>query len=216
MIGGRRILHALALLRAVPALQQTTFEMHPDFAILGFAFALVANGIACRADARQIHRIELEFTGWDDVFPARGWLVLMAFAVFVFLVLELRVATAEFVIGHVAVDLPFVQVLHVGFIGEAGVGRNDGALLVNVVGDTQLPEPSFDTLQHRLQGVVFLAFAKGLGVDDDLVFLVHRGHAVIALDRALAGGHFGAFVIGEVALHFLVPFPPAHPWAVRL
>jgi hypothetical protein len=64
--------------------------MHPDFAILGFAFALVANGIACRADARQIHRIELEFTGWDDVFPARGWLVLMAFAVFVFLVLELR------------------------------------------------------------------------------------------------------------------------------
>ena len=55
---------------------------------------------------------------------------------------------------------------------------------------------------------MFLAFAKGLGVDDDLVLLVHRGDPVIALDRALAGGHLGAFVIGDVALHFLVPFPP--------
>jgi len=64
--------------------------------------------------------------------------------------------------------------------------------------------------------VVFLTFAEGLGIDDDLVFLVHRGHSVIALNRALTGGHLAAFVIGDVALHFLVSFPLAHPWAARL
>ncbi len=46
----------------------------------------------------------------------------MTLAILVFLVLELRVATAEFVVRHVAVDLPFVRVLHVGFVGEAGIG----------------------------------------------------------------------------------------------
>jgi len=40
--------------------------------------------------------------------------------------------------------------------------------------------------------------------------------SVIALDRALAGGHLGTFIIGDVVLHFLAPLPPAHPWAVRL
>jgi len=64
--------------------------------------------------------------------------------------------------------------------------------------------------------VVLLTFTEGLGVDDNLVLLVHRGHAVKALDRALAGGHLAAFVIGDVALHFLAPFPLAHPWAARL
>jgi len=216
MISGVRILHALVLLRAVTALQQTALEIGSALAVLICPGTVVLEAFARRASAGQVHRIELEFTGRDDLLPVRDRLVLMALAVFVFLVLELRVATAEFVVGHVAVDLPFVQVLHIGFVGEAGIGGNGGALLVDTVSDTQLPEASFHALQYRLQGVVFLAFAKGLGIDDDLVFSVHRGHAVIALDCALAGGHLGTFVIGEVALHFLVPLPPAHPWAVRL
>src|SRR5690606_39570487 len=216
MVGRCGILHALVFLRAVPALQQTAFEVHADFAILSFACALVADGVARRADARQVDWIELELTGRNDVFPAGGLLVLVTLAVLVFLVLVLRGATAEFVVRHVAVDLPFVQVLHVGFVGEAGISGNDGTLLINVVCDAQLLEAGFHALQYRLQGVVFLAFANGLGVDDDLVLFIHRSHAVIALNRSLAGGHLGAFVIGDVALHFLVPFPPAHPWAVRL
>ena len=39
----------------------------------------------------------------------------MALAVFVFLVGELRILAAELIIGDVAIDLPFVQVLHIGF-----------------------------------------------------------------------------------------------------
>lgn len=63
---------------------------------------------------------------------------------------------------------------------------------------------------------MFLDFAEGLDVDDELVLLVHRGNPVIALYGALTVGHLGSFVISEVALHFLASFPLAHPWAVRL
>jgi len=190
--------------------------VHPGFAVLGFAGALIADGVVRRAGAGEVHRIEPELTGWNDVFPSRFGQVLVPFAVLVLLVLELRITASELVVRNVAVDFPFVQVLHVRFVGEAGIRSNDGALLVDVVGNTQLLEAGFDGFQYWLQGVVFLPFPEGLGIDDDLVFLVHRGHAVIALDRALAGGHFGAFFIGEVAIYFLAPLSPAHPWAVRL
>jgi len=140
----------------------------------------------------------------------------VALAVFVFLVGELRISAAELVIGDVAVDLLFVQILHVSFIGKASVGGHDGAFLVDVLGDAQLLKTRFYLLQNWLQGMMLLAFAEGLSVNDDLVLFIHRGYAVIALDRALAGGHFGTFVIGQIALHFLDSLPPAHPWAVRL
>ena len=58
---------------------------------------------------------------------------------------------------------------------------------------------------------MLLAFAKGLRIDNDLVFLVHRGHAVIALDCALARGHLGRFVIGDVAFDFFDAFAFTHP-----
>lgn len=56
--------------------------------------------------------------------------MLITFVVLVFLVLELRVSAAKLVVRHVAVDLPFVQVFHVGFIGEAGVSSDDSTLLI--------------------------------------------------------------------------------------
>lgn len=70
MIGRSRVLHALVFLRAMPALEKTAFEVHPGLAVLDFPRALIADGIARRANAGQVHRIELEFTGWDDGFPA--------------------------------------------------------------------------------------------------------------------------------------------------
>jgi len=190
--------------------------VHPDLAVLGFPCALVADGVARRAGADEVHRIELELTGWNDVFPGGVRQVLVPLTVLVLLLRKLRVTASEFVVGNVAVYLTFVQVLHVRFVGGAGVGGNDSALLVDVLGNAQLLEAGFHGFQYRLQRVVFLPFPEGLGINDNLVFLVHRGHAIVALDRALAGGHLGAFVIGDVALHFLAPLPPAHPWAVRL
>jgi len=44
--------------------------VHPDLAVLGFAGALVADGISGWTGAGEVHRIELELTGWDDGFPA--------------------------------------------------------------------------------------------------------------------------------------------------
>ena len=46
-----------------------------------------------------------------------------------------------------------------------------------------------------------------LGVDHDLVLLIHRGDAVVALNDAVGGDHFGALVVGDVALHRLAARP---------
>ena len=121
-------MHALVFLGAMPALEKTAFKVHPSLAVLGFAGALVADGISCWTGAGEVHRIELELTSWDDGFPAAFGQTLVPLAVFVLLVLELRISASEFVVRDVAVDLAFVQVLHVGFVGEAGVGGNDGTL----------------------------------------------------------------------------------------
>lgn len=56
---------------------------------------------------------------------------------------------------------------------------------------------------------MFLAFAKGLGIDDDLMFLVDCRHPVIALERALRSRHLGTLVVSEIALHLLAS--PALP-----
>jgi len=68
VIGWCRVLHALVFLRAMPALGETAFEVRPGLAFLGFAGALMADGVAHRADAGEALRIELELTDWDDVF----------------------------------------------------------------------------------------------------------------------------------------------------
>lgn len=101
-------------------------------------------------------------------------------------------------------------------IGKACICGDDGAFLIDVFRNPQLLKTGFDRFQYGLQSVVFLAFAQGLGINNDLMLLIHRGHAVIALNRPFAGGHLGTFVIGDVTLHFLALLSLAHPWAVRL
>ncbi|BBI50700.1 hypothetical protein HORIV_31210 [Vreelandella olivaria] len=95
----------------------------------------------------------------------------MALAVFVFLVGELRISAAELVIRDVAIDLLLVQVLHISFIGKACICGDGGAFLIDVFRNPQLLKTGFDRFQYGLQSVVLLAFAKGLGINDNLVFL---------------------------------------------
>lgn len=40
----------------------------------------------------------------------------------------------------------------------------------------------------------------GLGIDDDLRFLIDGGHTGIALNYALAGGHFGGIIVAAIGL----------------
>src|SRR5690554_7928898 len=136
-------------------LQQAAFEVGTGDTIPIRASRLIMKLLPCRADTGECDRIELEFTGRDDLFPACVWLVLVTLAVFVFLMRELGIPAAEPVVRNVAVDLPFMQVLHIGFVGEAGVGGYYSALLVDVVRDAQFLESGFDTFQNRLQSVVF-------------------------------------------------------------
>src|SRR5690554_3426179 len=195
---------------------QTSLEEQLGLAARVRPLATQPERMARRAVASLRHRIELELAGGNDLFPVFISSRLMALAVLVLLRGELRVTTTEAVVGDIAVDAALVQILHVGFVGEAGIRRHHCAGLVNLLGDAQLLKAGLDRLQHRLQGVMFLAFAEGLGVQDDLMFLVHRRHPVIALDRALAGGHLGGLIVREVALHFLEALPLAPPGVVRL
>lgn len=45
-----------------------------------------------------------------------------------------------------------------------------------------------------------MSFAKGFGIHDHLVLLIHHRHPVIALDDAMAGFHLGTVVIGDITL----------------
>lgn len=49
----------------------------------------------------------------------------------------------------------------------------------------------------------------------DLMFLIHGRNTGVTLDRALARGHLGRLVVGDVTFDFLGPFALAHPWAGR-
>ncbi len=62
----------------MPALEKAAFEVHPGFAVLDFPCALVANGVTRRAGAGEVDRVELELTGWNDVFPTGFGQVLAA------------------------------------------------------------------------------------------------------------------------------------------
>lgn len=126
------VLHAAVLLRTVPALQQSAFKVRSNLAILGFPLPTVGQGCPIGADTAKGYRIELEFAGRKGGFPALVRQVLVPLAVLVFLLGKPRVPATELIVRHIAVDLPLVQVLHIGFIGEASVSGDDGALLVDV------------------------------------------------------------------------------------
>ena len=145
--------------------------MGSGYAVLIGSGALVTQGFSGGTDARHRNRVELEFTGGNHVFPAALRWGLRALTVLGFLVYELGITAAEAIVRDVTVDLLLMQVLHVGFVGEACVGGHDRAGLINIIGDAQLFIATLNGLQHRLYRVVFLAFTEGLGINDYLVFL---------------------------------------------
>jgi hypothetical protein len=133
MICRTGILHALVFLRAVSALQQSPLEVGSGYVILVSSGAFVTQGFSSGIDARHRNRIELAFTGWNHLFPPRLWLALVAFSILVFLLGELGATTSKSVVRDATVDLLLMQVLHIGFVGEAGVGGHDRAGLIGDV-----------------------------------------------------------------------------------
>jgi len=108
------------------------------YAVLIGSGALVTQGFSSGADTRHRNGIELEFTGRNHVLPAALRWILLALTVLFFLLGELGITAAEAVVRNVTVDLMLMQVLHVGFVGEAGVGGHDRAGLIDVVGNAEL------------------------------------------------------------------------------
>lgn len=48
---------------------------------------------------------------------------------------------------------------------------------------------------------MLLSFTYRLCIYDDLMLTIDRGNAVVALDRAFAGGHLARFIVGDIAFH---------------
>src|SRR5688572_4935168 len=85
------------------------------------------------------------------------------------------------------------------FSVKAGIG-GELRLVEDVLFNTDRLEVLARARDHRHQQVMLLRFAKGFGMDDDLVFGIDTGHAIIALNHAVGALHLGAFVVGEITL----------------
>ena len=142
-------MHTGFTLGAVAALQQSAFEVGDRDAVVVLAHPSVTKLLSGRADAGHLYWVEIKITGRDNRLAVLTCRLLVTLAVLVFLLSKARVATAEAIIRDVAVDLPVVQVLHIRFVGEARVSRDDGALLVDAFGDAQFLIAGFDRFQHR-------------------------------------------------------------------
>lgn len=64
---------------------------------------------------------------------------------------EGRVAWAELAVRDIAVDGSLVEVAGIGFVGESGVGGDDGPALVNVGVDAQSSVALLNPLQNRFE-----------------------------------------------------------------
>ena len=114
---------------AVATLKQPTLEVRPG--VFPFnASQLTAISEGFRPDGQT----QLSVTGlnWNSLaaemsFQPCVWEVLVPLTVFIFLLRELRVATAKAVVRDVTIDPLFMQILHIGFVGEAGIGCHNRA-----------------------------------------------------------------------------------------
>ena len=64
--------------------------------------------------------------------------------------------------------------------------------------------------------MLLLACAEGLSINDYLMFFIDGGNPIVTLDRPFAGGHFSAFIIGDITFDFLGFFALAYSGAVGL
>ncbi len=83
------------------------------------------------------------------------------------LIFEFGISLPEFIVRDVAVDIVFMQIFHIGFVGVTRIRSNERIIQF----DAKSFETIKDTLYDRLQGMMLLAFIEGLGVDNDLMFL---------------------------------------------
>ena len=101
--------------------------MGSGYAVLVGSSALVTQGFSSGTDTRHRNGVELEFTGGNHLFPAAFRWSLLALTVLRFLLGELGITAAETVVRDVTVNLLFMQILHVRFANEAGVGGDNRA-----------------------------------------------------------------------------------------
>ena len=84
------------------------------------------------------HRVKLEFACREYshtafAFTGNG----AARAMGKLLLIECCITFAELVIRNIGINLLFMQVLHVGFVGIAGIGRYHRTCLIDIAGQAQ-------------------------------------------------------------------------------
>ena len=146
--GGRVWVAQAGLLQiAGPAFAQSTLEEELVVSVFVLVFAAQPHRFARRAGAGLGYRIERKRARRDH--GLRGFRLprgRRAGAVGGFVVRELWVTRAKLIIGDIPIDPIVMQILHVGFIRITGVGGHDGAVLVEIVTNSQ-------ALVTRLNGV---------------------------------------------------------------
>ena len=95
-------------------------------------------------------------------------------------------------VGNQRINVVFGELFERVLAVETGVGGDDGLALQQLL----VAQAFGDIDNHAVLGTV----APGLGVDNDLVLIIHRGQPGVALNNAFLGRHFGAVVIGEITL----------------
>ena len=107
------------------------------------------------------------------------------------------IALPELAIRHIGIDALLHEALHVRFRVKAGIGGELGFL------EYVSAKVLSGALDHGLEEFMFLGCAEGLGMDDDLMLVIHDGYPVIALDDPVGGLHGCALIVGDVALYGL-------------
>jgi len=109
---------------------------------------------------------------------------LMALTVLGLLIGKLWISTTELIIWDIRVDLRFMQVFHVLFVRKPRIRRYDHIVFVNIIAQPEPLVTHFNRFKNGRERVMLLATAERLRINNDLMFLVCGGDAVVALDRA--------------------------------
>lgn len=147
-VGRAGVAHAVCFQMTGAALAERAFKEEFVIAVGVIGFIFKPHAFSCRAGALLFCLVEAELIG-AEIFVVGFGFVLMPLAVFFLLVFELGITAAKLIVGDVAVDLLFFNILHVGFVRVAGVGGDYG-MLIDVLFYAESLKPLVDIFQHGL------------------------------------------------------------------
>ena len=116
------------------AIGEFAFKISFDVALAVCAFILQPKFIARWAMTGFLFQVEIELTGWDDLSDTLFY-VLMALAVFVFLMFVSWVPRTELVVWDIGIDFIVFEITIILFIGKTRVSGDYDFICINIIAD---------------------------------------------------------------------------------